>query len=151
MLECCSLGDGKQVTLNHRDAPPSSSNLATVTFVVVRLQVHLNAIPYYVIDVRSTEEAAAAPLAPWVTPAVSIPGTERSWRPMLDCCSIEAAELASLRRLYNQYFWALEDNKSTNELVAGYAMQQSCASLPRVEPKTMPLGPLGLLQLVLHV
>jgi hypothetical protein len=37
-------------------------------------QVHLQPIPFYIIDVRSPEEAAAAPLAQWVAPAVNIPG-----------------------------------------------------------------------------
>jgi len=76
LMACSSFDDGRQATL-HQTHAPSSSNSIAVTSAVMRLQVHLNAIPYYVIDVRSTDEAAAAPLAPWVAPAVSIPGTQQ--------------------------------------------------------------------------
>lgn len=77
-LEALSLlvGGGKHSSIEpklwHICLRPSKVQLAALLLLLS--QVHLQALPYCFIDVRPAEEAAAAPLAAWVAPAVNIPG-----------------------------------------------------------------------------
>lgn len=87
MKQTCNLGAYKTACMIFGSGalPPTINTFRTSAQVViagsfyccaiaVAPQVHLQPIPYYSIDVRTPEEAAAAPLAQWVTPAVNIPG-----------------------------------------------------------------------------